>query len=687
MKNRFLVVAIVVICVFGGSGAGLYRWLQLHLPPLTRLESIEPPIKTLFFSAGGDTLAEFYEFNRVLVPIERVPDHLVDAILTIEDRKFYSHWGVDLRGIARALVHNARAGRVVQGASTITQQLARNLFSHEESGWMSQTYTRKAREAMLALEIEKRYTKDEILEMYLNHIYLGSRAYGVEAAAQVYFGRHAEELDLSECAMLAGLIKNPRDYNPYKNPDLAMQRRSIVLDVMAKEGMVSEADADSADAAPFALVSGGGRKFESGYFVEYVRKLVEERFPAEDYMRRGLRVYTTLNDEWQSVAEEAVENHLVEVEELRRYDQTRKMYIEEGLTGTPDYIQGALVALEPQTGRIAAMVGGRSYEESNWNRAAQAPRQPGSAFKLFTFTTALAAGYRPSDTILDAPVVLPQADGTDWRPGNYHRRYHGLVTLREAFARSINLPAVKLVLALGPDKVAETAHRLGIRSPIPEVPAIALGSPEVNLLELTTAYSVFRNGGILVEPVAVTRIEDRNGTLLFEHERHAEEAIPAPLSALMTSLLESVIDEPVGTGYKLRREGWKAPAAGKTGTYDQYTNAWFVGFTPEVVTGVWVGFEEKVNMGSGMSGAVAALPIWIDFITAASDSTKRGHFERPATGLTNRTICAETGFIASALCPKVREELYLDGTAPETQCHLHSKVATKSIGIDFGGKR
>ncbi|MFH1277546.1 MAG: PBP1A family penicillin-binding protein [Candidatus Eisenbacteria bacterium] len=686
MKNRAVIVILVVACLFGGAGAGALRWFRQHLPPLTRLERIEPPIKTLFFSAGGDTLAEFYEYNRVLASIERVPPHLVDAILVIEDRKFYDHWGVDLRGIARAMARNIRAGQVVQGASTITQQLARNLFIHEERGWMSQTYTRKIREALLAMEIEKRYTKDEILEMYLNHIYFGNRTYGVEAASREYFGKHVEDISLAEAALLAGIIKNPRDYAPTRNPDLAERRRATVLSVMAKEGIVSEAEADSAMAEPIVLAPHTGRLFESGYFVEYVRKLVGDMFPEEEYMLHGLQVHTTLDPAMQASAEGAVESNLIRLETERRYPQKRADYVEQGLAGTPEYLQGALVALEPETGHILAMVGGRSYEESNWNRAVQAPRQPGSSFKLFTFTTAIANGYRASDMILDAPVVLAQSDGTLWRPGNYYRRFSGLVSLREAFAQSINLPAVKLVLALGPHKVAATAHILGIKSPVQEVPSIALGSSEVNLLELTTAYSVFRNGGILVEPSAIVRIEDRNGTVLYEEERESREAIPAALSAVVTSLLESVIDEPSGTGHSLRRKGWNAPAAGKTGTYDDYTNAWFIGFTPEVVAGVWVGFEEKVNMGSGMSGGVVALPIWIDFATAVSDSTKRGIFPRPVAGITYRTVCSETGFLASAGCPKPREEIYLDGTAPETACYVHTRRTAAPIVVDFGGK-
>jgi penicillin-binding protein 1A len=316
----------------------------------------------------------------------------------------------------------------------------------------------------------------------------------------------------------------------------------------------------------------------------------------------------------------------------------------------------------------------------------QGVRQPGSAFKPFVYTAAFMNGYRASDIILDAPIALPQADGTTWRPQNYHRDFSGLVSLRTALAKSINLPAIKLCLQIGPEKAVEVAHNLGIRSPLEPVPSIALGSEEVSLFELTTAYSVFRNGGILVDPIAITRIEDRNGVLLYEGERHAREAIGAPLAALMTSMMESVVDE--GTAAPLRAGGWKGPAAGKTGTYDDYMNAWFVGFTPEVIAGVWVGFEEKRGMGPGMSGDVAALPIWIRFATAVSDSSKEGHFPLPRSGLEFRTVCATTGFLASPRCPETREETYLEGTAPETECHVHSGGGGEPRAIiDFGGGR
>ncbi len=678
--KKLYVILIVMACLLSGALVGGYRWLHAGLPPISRLQRIEPSIKTLFFSAGGDTLAEFYEENRVLVPFERIPPAMIEALLAIEDRAFYDHWGINVRAILRAFVRNVEAGRVVQGGSTITQQLARELFLTKE-----QTYVRKALEAMVALEIEKAYTKNEILEMYLNQIYFGSRSYGIEAAAQTYFGKHTEQLGIAECALLAGLPKNPRDYSPTAHPDAALRRRGIVLQAMVETGAIRRAEADSVGRLPLLLGKAPGRADLAPYFVEYVRQILEDRFPEGQFRHKGLRVFTTLDMEAQRLAEASVEGRLREIEKKWFFgENTRKHYLAlEEKPAVPDYLQGAVVVLKPGTGRILALVGGRNYTESNWNRATQATRQPGSAFKPFLFTTAIREGYRPSDTILDSPVVLPQADGSEWRPQNYHRRFHGLVSLREALARSMNLPAVKLILAVGPDKVAKTARAFGITSPIRPVPSLALGSSEVTLLELTRAYSVFRNNGILMEAEPIDRIEDRNGMILYRPDPPPEEVIPAPLCYVMTDMLESVVNS--GTGVRIRSTGWKGHVAGKTGTTDDYNNAWFVGFTPDVVTGVWVGYDEPRSIGPSMSGAAAALPIWIDVSLGLTDSTNLEPFHEKPPGVTSRRICSDTGFLASPFCPDTREEIYLEATAPRTVCHLHGRTVKGKEWIEFGG--
>ncbi len=672
---------LIMIGIVAGGAAGSLRWLSSQLPPLSRLQRIEPSIKTLFLTAEGDTLAEFYEENRILVPLKEISPSMVDALLAIEDRSFYDHWGLNLRAIFRAMVRNVEAGRVVQGGSTITQQLSRELFLTKE-----QTFIRKALEALVTLEVEKAYTKDEILEMYLNQIYFGNRSYGIEAAAQTFFGKASADLEVAECALLAGLPKSPRDYSPINYPESAIRRRNIVLQAMVETGTLEQQEADSLAALELGLGERQKRAFQAPYFVEYVRQLLQELFPEDEFRRRGLHVTTTLDLHVQRAAEVAMESHLQDLEKNWFFgENTRAKYLElEKKPEVPGYLQAAVVALEPETGAVLALVGGREYWESNYNRAVQAPRQPGSAFKPFVFTTAIAGGFRPSDTILDSPVVLPQPDGSEWRPQNYYRKYHGLVSLREVLAKSINLPSIKLTLTVGPEKVVEMARKFGISSPLRAVPSLALGSSEVNLLELTTAYSVFRNQGILVEPNPIIRIEDRNGRVLFEPERKAEEVIPASLAYVMTDMLEEVVNAGTATR-RVRGKGWLGTAAGKTGTTDDYTDAWFLGFTPEIVVGVWVGFDERKSIGPGMAGSRAALPIWYGTMKSLSDSTNTEPFYLPPRGVTRRRICKPTGFLASAYCPSTREEVFLEGTAPQTQCHEHGEVAAKKDWIDFGG--
>ncbi len=683
--RKLSLLVIVFSCLLAGAAVGGVRWLQQGLPPVSRLQRIEPSIKTLFFSAAGDTLAEFYEENRVLVPIERIPSIMVDALLATEDRAFYDHWGVNPTAVLRALIKNVQAGRVVQGGSTITQQLSRELFLTKD-----QTYLRKALEAMVALEIEKTYTKDEILEMYLNQIYFGQRAYGIQAAAQTYFSLQVEELGLRECALLAGIPKSPRDYNPVDFPDRALDRRNTVIYAMLDNGNITKEVADSVAALDLGLGDGSKREFLAPYFVEYVRQILVEQFPEDEFRSQGLHVYTTLDLEAQRVAEEAIDKQMADLEKrwfLR--DNTREKYLalpEEEHPAVPPYLQAAFVALEPATGHVQAMVGGRNYWESNFNRAVQAKRQPGSAFKPILFAAAITDGFRPSDTIQDTPVVLTNGDGTEWRPQNYDRKFHGTVTLREALAKSINLPAIKLVMKIGPQAAVEEARRFGIQSPMAAVPSLALGVSEVSLIEITKAYSVLRNAGLVVEPNPILRIEDRNGHVLFESETRAAEGIPVSIAYVMTDMMESVCNpSDGGTGSKLRRNNWNAPAAGKTGTTDEYTDAWFIGFTNETIAGAWVGFDEKRSMGPGMTGAEAALPFWIDYVKAIGDSTKTGPFYPRPLGVTERRICRETGFLASAHCPGKRDEVYLDGSAPQTRCFTHQSPEAGGTPIDFGG--
>ncbi len=670
--RTFLTALVIALFAVAGATIGIISWAGSDLPSPEALAEIEPAVTTTILDCKGRVIQELFTQNRSPVSLEEVPEDFIQAIVSTEDRRFRSHWGIDLIGIARAVLHNVQAGRIVEGGSTITQQLAWNLFlTHER------TLSRKIREAVLAVRIERRYSKDEILEMYVNQIYFGEGTYGIAAAARNFFGKAPSELTLAECALLAGLPRNPRDYSPRRNPELAERRRSLILWSMLDTGAITEAQMREAAEEPIEIVpkAAGGKK--APYFVEMVRMHLDETYGARQVYEAGFVVHTTLDLDLQAVAEEALETHLTELERQTRKKVTKASYdtssTEDGeRPSVTPYLQGAAVALEPSTGFVRALVGGRDFDDSNFNRALQAYRQAGSAFKPFTYAAAIDAGYTPSDLLLDAPLVMELPTGREWVPGNFDKEFRGPVTLREALNHSINVPAIRLLTRLGASTVADYAHRMGIHSPIPIVPSIALGSPEVSLLDLTSAYSVFANTGIRVEPVWVLKVLDRNGIALEENETVSEEVLAAESAYLVTTMLESAVNE--GTGRRARAMGLDVPAAGKTGTYDDYTDAWFVGFIPDLVAGVWVGYDAKQPIGgkSTGTGSAAALPIWTDIMIAAAESCKVDAFPRPR-GIVSSRVCLTTGLIAAERCPKTRVEVYREGTEPTETCYMHRR--------------
>ncbi|MDH3216899.1 MAG: PBP1A family penicillin-binding protein, partial [Candidatus Krumholzibacteria bacterium] len=589
--------ALVVVFVFGAA-VGTYHYFARDLPSTARLENFEPSLKTRVLADDGSLIGELYEQNRVLIPLDQIPGHLTDAIVAVEDRKFYSHWGLDMFGIARAMIKNIRAGSIVQGASTITQQLARNLFV-----MFDVSVSRKIKEAILALKIEKTYSKDEILEMYLNQIYFGSGAYGVEAAAREFFGKGVTELTVGESTLLAGLPKNPRDYSPHHNLERALERRALVIKAMVDSGKLDQAAADSIMTSDVTVAQEGDRGPFAAYFLEHVRQYLESKYGADRIYHDGLQVYTTLDSSLQRVAEDSMEAHVARIERAHSYDQTKATYeklIEEGDKSLPQYLQSAVVAMDVQTGYIRVMVGGRNFKHSSFNRAVQARRQPGSAFKPFIYIAALENGYTPADIVLDAPIVLDLPNGDVWKPNNFSKRFEGEITLRRALNKSINVAAVRILLSLGPVSAISYAHRLGVKSRLQNVYSLALGTSEVDLLELTSAYGTLAAGGIRAEPLFVKKVVDRNGNVLEENSVYREEVLTPQTCYMITNMLESVVNE--GTGYGVRLEQFLEPVAGKTGTTDDYTDAWFLGYTPEIVLGVWTGFDTKKTMGSGMTG-------------------------------------------------------------------------------------
>jgi penicillin-binding protein 1A len=665
-KQRLKVVAkisLAVLLFMLGATLGVYEYFARDLPSTARLENLEPSLKTQVFADDSSLVGAFYEQNRALVPLDEIPAPLKDAIIAVEDRKFYSHWGVDALGLLRAMLANLRAGRIVEGASTITQQLARNLFT-----MFDVSMSRKIKEAILAIKIERMYSKDEILEMYLNQINFGSGAYGVEAAAREYFGKSATQLTLGESTLLAGLPQNPRNYSPHYNLDRALQRRAVVLNAMVVAGKLSRAVADSVAASPVKVgAASTGERF-AAYFLEQVRQYLESHYGADRVYHDGLKVYTTLDPYLQRIAEDSLEAHLAQTEKEHRYAQTKEGYqaaIEKGKDVPLEYIEGAVIAIEPQTGYVRAMVGGRSFTDSKWNRAVQAKRQPGSAFKPFIYIAALENGYTPADIILDAPIVLDMPNGDVYKPQNFTEEFEGEITARRALNESINVAAVRVLLSVGPPAAINYAHRLGIKSPLEPVYSLALGTEEVSLIELTTAYAALAAGGVHAEPLLVKRVYDRDGKLLEENSVYREEVLSPQTSYMITNMLESALNE--GTGQGTRLMGFMEPAAGKTGTTNDCTDAWYVGYTPELAVGVWSGFDIKRTMGNKMTGARVSLPTWTSVMKAQYRDHHGEEFVEPQ-GIVHRVICEETGLLVTPRCKKGRREVFVDGTEPKRQC-------------------
>jgi penicillin-binding protein 1B len=600
-------------------------------------------------------LADAAPVDRVWVRLGELPPHLIDAVLVTEDRRFHSHRGLDLRRTGGALVANLRARRVREGGSTITQQLVKNVFlSHER------TVLRKLSEAWLAVRVERAHGKDEILEAYLNTIYLGQRGpvsvVGVEAAARHYFGHSARTLSLEESALLAGMIRGPGLYSPAKRADRALVRRKRVLERMAEAGRISEAEAAGAAKRPLGAIEAPPAAPRPAWFLAKLERDFAEQLPGLDLRERRVVVYTGLDAQLQLAGEAAVKRGVEQLEasfpRLVREDSP---------------LQAALVALEPAGGAILAYVGGRSFSASQFDRVAQARRQPGSAFKPIVLLAALARGqggaplYTLASLVADEPLTVATPLGP-WRPANYEKAFRGEITLRRALEDSVNVPFARVALELGPDAVVETARRMGIESPLEPVPSLALGAGEVSPVELARAYALLANGGERVDVRAAFHVTDLAGATLGEAPPVAERAFDPAEVALVTSALEGAVER--GTGRPLRALGYRGPVAGKTGTTNESRDAWFVGYTPELVAAVWVGFDDGRPLG--LTGARAALPIFGRFLVDALGAEGGRPFADPP-GLERVAIHEPTGLRAGFLCWGERE-WFLAGTAPAERC-------------------
>lgn len=662
---------LILVLVVGGASLVVLRQLSRDLPSPARLQTIKPPVKTLVFSADGDTLHEYYRQNRIPIRLEDVPPGLINAIIATEDRNFRDHYGLHLRGMARAFVVNLQTRRRAAGGSTLTQQLARSLFLHHRKEW-----TRKIREMILALQIERAYTKDEILQMYLNTIYFGP-AYGVEAASIAFFGKSVTELTPPEYTLLAGVLNNPGYYSPIRHPERAYERRAVVLRSMVANGDLTPEEAEEIGQTPVTLRTREENRQLAPYFVETIRQYLEANYGVKQLYEDGLRVYTTLDSRIQRAAEDAMEEHLSKLELEEEYIQTKaeydSLYADVEEPPVPAYLQSAAVFLDAATGEVRAMIGGRDFRATKFNRALQAQRQPGSVFKAFLYTAALQRNWTPASILLDAPVEVDTGSSELYRPVNFSGTFEGEVSLRYALANSINVPAVRLILDLGTQPVMRVAESMGVESPIPDVYSIALGSGEANLMELVGAYTVFANHGIRTRPMLFTKITDPQGEVLEENRVYQEEVLDEATTYLMVDLMRSALRE--GTGVSARTYGFTRDGAGKTGTTDRYTDAWFVGYTPDLVGGVWVGYDKKISMGRRKTGAKMALPIWARTMVAAHGDQPESFFARPE-GIVDGFVCVDSGQRPAPACVQIQTEIFAAGREPGQVCEIHQPVAT-----------
>ena len=698
--GRVLFGLLILVAILAGATGGLLLVYTTDLPQVDALEAYRPSSITELYDDHGKVIGSFALQRRLVVGYDDFPAVLRDALVSIEDKDFYKHSGINFWRIVGAASRDIESGGKVQGASTLTMQLARNLFLSPDRRWQ-----RKVQEAVLAIQIERRFTKPQIFTLYANQIALGHGVFGFEAASEFYFSKPAKQLTLSEAALLAGLPKGPSFYSPINHPDRAQKRRNLVINAMVEDGKITAAEANDARSAPLGLRLAHDPNSLAPYFVEEIRRYLENKFGTDQVHEGGLKVSTSLDVELQEAANRAVlaglaayerrhgwkghlENVVAEGEALDKYfhpdwddepevggyihalvtsagpggatlkfgryttalgqadvQWTQHRPADILKTGDICYVkiislgangaakvsleqdagaQGALIAIDNTTGAIKALVGGRDFNTSKFDRATQALRQVGSSFKPYVYTTVIDGGASPDDTILDEPVSFDTPSGP-YTPHNYDEKFEGIITLRRALAQSRNIPALKLADKVGIKSVIDYAERFGITSKLPPYLPVALGSAEITLLEQTAAYSVFPNDGVRVSPRFITQVMDYEGRVLEEDFPEVKDVISAPTARIMTSMLREVVLH--GTGIAAARLPF--PVAGKTGTTNDFTDAWFVGFTPTMTCGVWVGYDEKKSLGAGETGAHAALPIWMNFMTVAMKGKEAGDFQPP----------------------------------------------------------
>jgi penicillin-binding protein 1A len=713
--KRVFVLSLILYAVLAAWGVSTVLRYVREIPPIESLTSYTPSLVTRFYDVNGELVSELFIERRSVLSLSEIPVDMQRAVLAIEDDEFYRHVGINFKAIVRASIANLRARRTRQGGSTITQQLAKNIFLTRE-----RTIDRKIKELLLTLQMERNFSKDEILQLYMNQIYFGHGAYGVQAAAKIFFGKNASELNLAECALLAGLPKAPQSYSPFKHPERALARRNTVLRRMRELGFITEQEESQTSGKPIKMLREPDAPAVASYFVEQVRLELEPAYGSDMLYRGGFSIYTTLDLRMQKAAEESLASHLTAFDDRFAEDRMKNLIKAGKLTEAdlakwkkwkdtpmdkrqppewdqpePAPVQGALVAIDPKTGGVRAMVGGRDFQKSQFNRATQARRQPGSTFKPFVWLAALESGFTAATVVSDYPIAYTDvtthpkliAEATDynqlleiattyiqpdlppdainpvWVPKNWDDKFLGDITLRKAIALSRNLVSVRLTDRVGPRSVADMAHRAGIESPLDPVLSLGLGSSVVTILEMVSAFGTIANSGVHMVPYLVQKVLDNEGRLLQEHIEQGRMALTPQSSYLITNLLEGVIQN--GTGRFARNLG--RPAGGKTGTTQGMRDVWFIGFVPDLAAGVWIGHDDFMPLGEKITSAGTSVPWWTDFMSDACKYIPARDFT-PPPGILFAKIDADTGYLALPSCPHVVLEAFREAQVPRDFC-------------------
>ena len=722
-KRRLLWILVLGIPVILTVVAAITTWkyLESSLPSLAQLESIEPRLVTTVFDKDSAMVHEFFVERRIWTPIDSIPKIVQNAIIATEDRSFWGHWGMNPWAIPSAILESVLSGNRMRGASTLTQQLAKLLFLSPE-----RKITRKIKEAMTAIRIENTYTKEEILEFYMNEVYLAGGNYGFQSAAKFYFGRSLDSISVPEAAVLAGMLQRPESYRPDRKPDNALARRNTVLYAMFDAGFITREQYKEYVATPLHTIQQNTDGPPGPYYIEEIRKYLEKKYGENSLYSDGISVYSTLDPQIQRYAESVATEQLEKVRHrvkqravwklglaqkykmkpdtvVKHFDSVyalfKKDYLSkdtatiDSLRQYPDSIryhqaQIAVLLIENQTGAIRAMIGGSDFNQTKWNRAVQTTRQPGSSFKPFVYATAMDNGASPCDSVNDQPITIPDPLDTNkfWRPANYGKDFEGWMTYRRALYLSKNLPAIQVGMKYGLNNVVNYARKFGLKSPLQAVPSLALGSIGATLLEMTSAYTVFPNGGNRIEPYMIEGIRGKSGEWIERNLKVEHEVLKKPSAYLMVDMLKDVNIR--GTAARVWASGFYHPSGGKTGTTNDYTDAWYIGFTKQYTMGVWVGTDAFVPMGPGHTGTEDALPVWLAVMKELHKDLPKEPFAIPS-GVISRNICNHSGKIAGAYCSAKTYCLYTSGHAPEETCdgqHFSDKPKA-SASMLFGSPK